>query len=67
MKEEKPIVFTVTKITDTLGGFYNIKTEDNRANGCTYTDIGIMQLYEIMSALADEFNAEGYAVLFEVD
>ena len=67
MNEERPIVFTIMKITNNFGGLYSIKTKDSRIGGCNYTDVGVMQLFEIMSMLADEFNDKGYAVLFEVD
>lgn len=67
MNEERPIVFTISKITDNFGGLCLIKTKDSRADGCTYTDVGVVQLFEIMCVISEEFNDKGYAVLFEVD
>ena len=67
-REERPIVFTVSRITRNFGGLYHIRTKDSRADGYTdYMDIGVMELFDIMEEIAESFNDKGYAVLFEVD
>ena len=67
MNEERPIVFTISEITRNFGGLYIIKTKDRRANNYNRIDVGVMELFPTMCEISEEFNAEGYAVLFEVD
>ena len=67
MNEDRPIVFTVSKITDNFGGLYSIKTKDSRANNRNSIDVSVVQLFEVMCEFSEEFNDNGYAVLFEVD
>lgn len=67
MYEERPIIFTVSKITDNFGGLYWIKTKDARYKGDDYVDVGFKQLFEVMEIITEDLNDEGYAVLFEVD
>ena len=67
-REERPIVFTMTRITRNFGGLYHIRTKDSRARKHNdYMDVGVNQLFDILEEIAEDLNDEGYAVLFEVD
>ena len=66
MREERPIVFTITKITDNFGRLYRIYTKDSRYK-YNQLDISVLRLFETMIEIADDVNDKGYAVLFEVD
>ena len=67
MNEERPIVFTISQITQNFGGLFQIKTKDKRANNWHRIDISATELFAVMEEIAEEFNDNGYAVLFEVD
>lgn len=71
-KEERPIVFTITEITNNFSGLYfgelyRIYTNDSRYE-YNQSDISVLRLFETMVEIADDVNnTKGYAVLFEVD
>lgn len=68
MNEERPIVFTVSRITRNFGGLYHIRTKDGRAGEHNdYMDVGVRQLFDILEEITEDLNDEGYAVIFEVD
>ena len=68
MHEERPIVFTVSRITRNFGGLYHIRTKDSRAGEHNdYMDVGVRQLFDILEEITEDLNDEGYSVLFEVD
>lgn len=64
IREDRPIIFT---ISDKNGkGVYRVRTNDPRGsymNGLTTRNI----LFNWLVRLTEEFNEQGYAVLFEVD
>ena len=60
MYEERPIVFTITSLND---GTFKIYTKDMRVD----CDVVVNSLYSAMEHIAELYNNEGYAVLFEVD
>lgn len=66
MNEERPIVFTITQITNNFGGLYRIYTKDSRYK-YNQSDISVLRLFETMTEIAEELNNNGYAVLFEVE
>ena len=68
MSEDRPVVFTVTRITSNFGGLFSIKTKDSRVGGMCYTDVGVMQLFSTMQEICEDINNnDKLAVLFEVD
>ena len=60
MNEERPIVFTITPLND---GTFKIYTKDMRVD----CDVVVRPLYSAMEHIAELYNNEGYAVLFEVE
>lgn len=67
MDNDRPIVFTVTEITNNFGGLYRIYTKDSRYE-YNQSDISVLRLFETMVEIADDVNiSKGYIVLFEVD
>ena len=66
-REERPIVFTVSQVTQNFGGLFQIKTKDRRVDNWHRIDIGVTELFTTMEEVSEEFNEKGYAVLFEVD
>ena len=60
MNEERPVVFTITPLND---GTFKIYTKDMRVD----CDVVVNSLYSAMVHIAELYNNEGYAVLFEVD
>ena len=63
------ITFTVTKVTSNFGGLFNVKTKHlaGRAyNREGANDIGVMELYTVLSEITEDLNADGYGVTFEM-
>lgn len=67
-REERPIVFTITYITDSKLKVY---TKDARWEKedllMTFEDVTPSHLFSCIEAITVTGNARGYAVLFEVD
>lgn len=66
--EERPIVFTITYVTDSKLKVY---TKDGRWNSkelcMTYDDISPSGLFDCINAITTVGKMNGYAIIFEVD
>ena len=61
MNEERPIVFTIIR-NDAI--HYRIYTKDSRVDW--QATVGLEGLFDMLESISEEFNKQGYAVLFEV-
>lgn len=61
MDNDRPIVFTITQ-NDAV--HYRIYTKDSRAD--LQANVGRAGLFTMLASISEEFNKQGYAVLFEV-
>lgn len=68
MNEERPIVFTITYVTDSKLRVY---TKDSRWEQADllmdFRDVPLTSLYACIDAITTVGNSKGYSVLFEVD
>ena len=63
-REERPIVFTVSRVT---GGFVMFTKDSRAGTNKPSPELPITRLLKTMEELSVLFNDKGYAVLFEVD
>ena len=68
MREERPIVFTITeeKRTDSLT-MLKVYTKHERGSQENVEHLYPSELFATMADISEVLNDEGYAVLFEVD
>ena len=68
MNEERPIVFTITYVTDSKLRVYTKDARWKKADlSMTFEDVSPSALFDCINAITVAGNIRDYAVLFEVD
>ena len=63
---ERPILYTISKITNNFGGLFEVKTKDKRGMDFNHSDVGVLELHTFLMELTEDLNDLGYNVIFEV-
>lgn len=68
MYEERPVIFTVSKLTSNFGGLFNITTKDPRGSQFNREEVGIKSLFtEMLEISEDVCTSTDAGCLFEID